>query len=70
MSKSKIVKHIYEIADFLGSARYISLVRIFSLNFAAQKNLSFFEKALDKTGDVWYTIEVESQDSRYGREIM
>ena len=54
----------------LAIARLFVLYRDFSLNFAAHKNLSFFEKALDKTGDVWYTIEVESQDSRYGREIM
>ena len=51
-------------------SRSFALFRDFSRFFAEKKYLSFFEKALDKMGDVWYTIEVESQDSRYGREIM
>ena len=52
---------------YLARSHYFAIFHVFSL----RKNiLSFFEKALDKTGDVWYTIEVESQDSRCGREVM
>ena len=43
---------------------------VYNNSIYSKNNLFFIEKALDKTGDVWYTIEVESQDSRYGREIM
>ena len=52
---------------YLACSHYFAIFRVFSL----RKNiLSFFEKALDKMGDVWYTIEVESQDSRCDREVM